>query len=491
MHVFDSYHSRWFIIYSLAGIVIISLSETIDTSIIAAFYILLLIFGAALREEGGSAETVAASLGFILIILSIYAEAFPWSDILAVSGAITLIASLIISIPDTHPETGEFFCEWICAAILLLNLQAPPSVTRHVLYIILILRFSLGLTLRILPVRIQFSRGQMIIRALSISLPLLLSLIRSEESKILISIPVLLSLGLRLFVHAQEIHRRISTVLSLSGAAKRSGLWRSYMIYYLIPFRYLQSRIYYNKTIGSGSLIWDIGAHLGNRTRVWLDLGATVRAYEPQPYCAAILANWFGTCSRFTLRPFALGSEAGIKTLHLSASHPTLSSISADWVQRMGRHPRFEGIDWDSTVTIEVIRPGIETNQYGMPDFVKIDVEGSELDILKAFDVLPESLCFEFLPMDRQNAFDCIEYLDAHHQWKWNFVKGESYRNVFSSFIRAPLKNRFCILEKIKPETRMDFLEVPTNKTKLLNYLESLRDDTQSGDVYATRITTK
>jgi len=55
-----------------------------------------------------------------------------------------------------------------------------------------------------------------------------------------------------------------TTVLSISNILSRRKLMR-----------------HYSKFVSEGDLCFDIGANLGNRTRVFLELGATVIAVEP------------------------------------------------------------------------------------------------------------------------------------------------------------------------------------------------------------------
>jgi len=71
--------------------------------------------------------------------------------------------------------------------------------------------------------------------------------------------------------------------------AQRLGVLRSLLIYYAIPGRRRRMRRFYQQFVRSGDLCLDIGAHLGNHVRVWLELGAQVVAVEPQPHLLAWL----------------------------------------------------------------------------------------------------------------------------------------------------------------------------------------------------------
>ena len=431
MHAFDTYHTLWFPIYCLSGILLI----------------LLLII---------SPQSSFFPVGYILFTL------------LLICGALLRYRSsrgnkeFFLSKGVQGPETGEFAAELICGVILGIHFALTPSIVLNLVNLILLVRFSLGLLLRIFPLRIEYSVGQRIFRAFSWAFPLMtvLAAVLFPNSGYLLLIMAWLSAIMRLCAHIQEILLRRHRLHDLLNNHGLQGLWRSYFIYHCIPFRYLQSWNFYHTIIGHGSIVWDIGAHLGNRSRVWLNLGADVTAFEPHPACAALLENWFGSCPRFNLRRCALGSEAGEKILYLSDVHPTLSSVSADWVSRMEKHPRFERIKWNRQLRIEIVSAESEVRRRRLPEFVKIDVEGSERDVLEGFKELPRALCFEFLPADRQNAFGCISFLESRHQWHWNYVIGECFRYVFPQSV---------------------------SRAELFEYLAGIGDDHPSGDVYAYR----
>ena len=67
------------------------------------------------------------------------------------------------------------------------------------------------------------------------------------------------------------------------------GLARSLAIYHLIPRRQRALRTLYGRLTGPGDLVFDVGAHVGTRTRALAALGCHVVAVEPQPAMAAAL----------------------------------------------------------------------------------------------------------------------------------------------------------------------------------------------------------
>ena len=51
---------------------------------------------------------------------------------------------------------------------------------------------------------------------------------------------------------------------------------------------------FYSQFVPNGGLVFDIGANIGNRIEIFLEIGATVIAVEPQAACVAILKEKFG-----------------------------------------------------------------------------------------------------------------------------------------------------------------------------------------------------
>ena len=96
---------------------------------------------------------------------------------------------------------------------------------------------------------------------------------------------------------------------------ERIGILRSTTIYYWKPFNKRRLMRFYSEFVTKGSLCFDIGAHLGNRTNAWNSLGAKVVAVEPQPQCMAYLQKRFGKKKNITLVQKAVGATTGKATL--------------------------------------------------------------------------------------------------------------------------------------------------------------------------------
>lgn len=194
---------------------------------------------------------------------------------------------------------------------------------------------------------------------------------------------------------------------------RQLGLLRSLLVYRGIPWRGLQLRRFYWRFVPAGGLAFDVGAHAGNRVAAFRQLGARVVALEPQADFLRVLKRRFGADPQVTLLPQALGRAPGQARLMASPRTPTVATLSTDFVQRAGASPSFRGVQWQAGPLVEVTTLDALIATHGVPDFVKIDVEGFELEVLLGLSQPVAAVSFEFLPAVRDVALGCIDRLEA------------------------------------------------------------------------------
>jgi FkbM family methyltransferase len=195
-------------------------------------------------------------------------------------------------------------------------------------------------------------------------------------------------------------------------------------------------RSFYSQFVGAGSLVFDVGANVGNRTKVFLRLGARVVAVEPQPECARLLAEAFRGDSRLTIECEALGRAPGAAELKLSDAS-TISSMSAGWIDAVRSSGRFAQYHWDHTVPVRVTTLDDLIERHGVPAFVKIDVEGFEYEVLAGLSAPLPALSFEFTPEWSEAAFACLAHLERLGIRRFNYSLGESMRLESENWLDA------------------------------------------------------
>jgi len=138
---------------------------------------------------------------------------------------------------------------------------------------------------------------------------------------------------------------------------------------------------------GSSALFFDIGANDGHKTEAFLRLTRHVVACEPDPGSFRTLRIRFRSRNRkVTLVQKALGATTGEAELlvhHPGSAFNTLnpqfgSLLESDRQQRWNEEIRFAG-----TTRVEVTTLDTLISAYGRPHFIKIDVEGYELQVLR------------------------------------------------------------------------------------------------------------
>ena len=214
----------------------------------------------------------------------------------------------------------------------------------------------------------------------------------------------------------------------MSDLATLAGVVRSLVVYRARPWRRRALAGFYRALLADGALAFDVGAHVGNRTRALLDAGARCVALEPQPAFASLLERTFAREPRATLEAVAVGAVPGTATLHVSRRHPTVSTLDGGWLETVSASAGFERVRWDETVEVPVTTLDALIERHGTPDFCKIDVEGHEASILAGLSRPLPLLSVEYLSAALDVAEACVERLAALGDYRFNLCRGEDRR---------------------------------------------------------------
>ena len=204
------------------------------------------------------------------------------------------------------------------------------------------------------------------------------------------------------------------------------GVLRSLRIYYLDRKRRAAMVRLYGAFVKSGDLVFDVGAHVGDRVAAFRSLGARVVAVEPQPPIHTVLRLLYGRDGAVVIAPQAVGRSVGTVDLALNLANPTVSTASPKFVQAAGGAPGWEGQAWTRSIRVPLTTLDVLIARHGLPVFIKIDVEGFEAEALAGLTRTVPALSFEFTIIARDVAAICIERCRALGYARFNAALGES-----------------------------------------------------------------
>jgi FkbM family methyltransferase len=193
----------------------------------------------------------------------------------------------------------------------------------------------------------------------------------------------------------QSSRRRVQELLWIFGLNRLTAwIWEVLRGRKAIS-QYRRMKDFYSALLPKDALIFDIGANIGTMTRVFVSLGAQVVAIEPNPDCVRHIEL---TTSRKAVEVLhaAVSDANGLAVLQVSDRKDKMSSLSDDWRDAVSRqNADYVGI-WNRELTVPSVTLDALIERYGLPYYIKIDVEGHEERVIQGLSHRPPLLSFEF-----------------------------------------------------------------------------------------------
>ncbi len=219
--------------------------------------------------------------------------------------------------------------------------------------------------------------------------------------------------------------------------AKTTALGRSFDVYYRDSARTARMDKLNAQFIAPGGLAFDIGAHIGDRAGSFLRLGASVVVVEPQPRVFRALRLLYGKTDNVALRCEAVGAKPGTISLFVNSDNPTITTASPALISAARDAALWRGQEWDSEICVPVTTLDHLIAAHGVPDFIKIDVEGFEADVLDGLTTPIPALSFEFTTIQKDVALRCVMRLMRLGNYTFNLSLGEDHVLTYDTWVDA------------------------------------------------------
>jgi FkbM family methyltransferase len=189
--------------------------------------------------------------------------------------------------------------------------------------------------------------------------------------------------------------------------------------------------------------IYDIGANLGKFTEEILKqyIDCEIIMVEANPELVNILKNKFGSNERIKIVDKCLSDLDGISTKFYICDTNTISTASEKWTNSS----RFSTIGYREPIIVESISLDTLIEIYGDSDYIKIDVEGYEMVVIKGIRKYQGLIAFEWAEELKSEMLESIDHLTNIGYTKFYITYDDNY-----AFI--PKKSDYIDNLKIKYE---------------------------------------
>lgn len=164
----------------------------------------------------------------------------------------------------------------------------------------------------------------------------------------------------------------------------------------------------FSDLIPRSALAFDIGSNVGTYASALHSLGVRVVAVDANADCLRHL-ELMRAGNEIHIVHAAVGNSTGLATFNMSDQSDGLSAISTEWLDALNKHYGRSQKIWNRTATVPMITIDTLAAHFGVPYYVKIDIEGYDSFALDGMSTQPALASFEFHRVCLQNALDCVD----------------------------------------------------------------------------------
>jgi FkbM family methyltransferase len=197
---------------------------------------------------------------------------------------------------------------------------------------------------------------------------------------------------------------------------------------------------FYKKVLGTdNNLFFDIGANIGDHTKMLSNLSRKTVTLEPDKKNFHILSTRFSGNSRVQLVNKAVSNQSGEATFYIEEEGSAFNTLSDKWVNVLENEDesRFNKKAFKKSYVVKTVTLDELIGEYGKPDFVKIDVEGFEKEVIEGNNIPISKLCIECnLPEFLDETVFIIEHLHKLNP-AYKFNCSNEYRFFLDEFVNC------------------------------------------------------
>lgn len=191
------------------------------------------------------------------------------------------------------------------------------------------------------------------------------------------------------------------------------------------------------------SKFFDIGANTGQ---------SAIRFMKLQPLCIVSVEPCIENFILLSRLPFRrvipihalCGAFEQIGSVHYCFSEPGTSTAIPETWREIYPNAEFGEVQYVPVVSLDSLR-----NQFGLPNIVKVDVEGSELSVIEGMSFKPDVVFFEFHRKMMENTRKILQILASKGFKAAHYVRDEIDLVTIPT---TPIKEFFDRLKSDDPE---------------------------------------
>jgi FkbM family methyltransferase len=175
-------------------------------------------------------------------------------------------------------------------------------------------------------------------------------------------------------------------------------------------------------------MFFDIGANIGKWSLSNVNYCEKIVAVEASPKTFQKLISTINNNSKINCLNYAVCNSDDEYVTFYDSNADTISTLNKNWLD--SETSRFYKYDNYNIINCKTIKLDKLIQIYGLPELIKIDVEGGEFESLSSLTQKVNTICFEWASETNNITFLCLDYLEklGYNQFSIQYEDNYTYR---------------------------------------------------------------